>query len=72
MILGAYPGVWHTEDFVARELAPTVVHLTYRHGIDDEDGGKPTIHIRSSIWRSGNDAWRMVLHKSTRVLDSAP
>ncbi|HEY5684708.1 MAG TPA: DUF4440 domain-containing protein [Acidimicrobiia bacterium] len=70
IILGADPGVWRTEDFTARELAPTVVLVTYRHLIENDDGGVPTIALRSSIWRRDDGAWRMVHHQSTRVLDS--
>ena len=70
IILGADPGVWRTEDFTARELAPTVVLVTYRHLIENDDGGVPTIALRSSIWRRYDGAWRMVHHQSTRVLDS--
>ncbi len=70
IILGADPGVWRTEDFTARELAPTVVLVTYRHLIENDDGGVPTVALRSSIWRRDDGAWRMVHHQSTRVLDS--
>jgi hypothetical protein len=70
LILGADPGVWHTEDYVARQLAPTVVLLTYRHLVDD-DGGDPMLAVRSSIWCRDDGEWRMALHQSTRVLDSA-
>jgi hypothetical protein len=70
IILGADPGVWRTEDFTARELAPTVVLVTYRHLIEDDDGSTPTVALRSSIWRHEDGAWRMVHHQSTRVLDS--
>jgi hypothetical protein len=68
MILGDDPGVWHTDGFVATELAPTVVLLTYRHLIDD--GGEPMLVLRSSIWCRDDGAWRMALHQSTRVHDS--
>ena len=70
IILGADPGVWRTEDFTARELAPTVVLVTYRHLIEDDDGSVPTVALRSSIWRHEDGGWRMVHHQSTRVLDS--
>lgn len=70
IILGADPGVWRTEDFTARELAPTVVLVTYRHLIENDDGGVPTVALRSSIWRLEDSVWRMAHHQSTRVLDS--
>ena len=34
IVLGTDPGVWHSEDFVARELSPTVALLTYRTARD--------------------------------------
>lgn len=71
-ILGADPGVWETDDFVARELAPSVVLLTYRQTIDGEAGGEPVVAIRSSIWCHENGAWGMALHQSTRLLDPTP
>ncbi len=44
-------------DFQARELAPTIVLVTYK--IVETDT------LRSSLWRFENDNWQMTFHQGT-------
>jgi hypothetical protein len=69
IILGTDPGVWHSENFVARELSPTVALLTYRTALDQGDAGPPIVTLRASIWRREVDRWRMEFHQITRLPD---
>lgn len=48
-------------DFRIQNLADTIVLVTYR--IPPSDGRSAT--LRSSLWRRGNDGWRMVFHQGT-------
>jgi len=45
------------KDFVARELAPDVVLLTYQ----------TASALRSSIWKRFGDKWQMIFHQGTRT-----
>jgi hypothetical protein len=53
------------EDFRVRLLAPGVALATYRSLRDSSAGGRPSVVLRSSIWRLDGDAWRMAFHQGT-------
>lgn len=44
--------------FSARELSPSIVLVTYQIG--------ETGTLRSSVWRSNGEHWKMVFHQGTR------
>ncbi|MBY0446685.1 MAG: hypothetical protein K2Q15_15935 [Burkholderiales bacterium] len=60
------PPMFHAQNFVVMELAPTVVHIAFRlitSRPDTPDG----YSLRSSIWRLSAGEWRMVFHQGTRT-----
>lgn len=48
-------------DFEVTELAPDVALVTYRAN------AAGVTALRSSIWKKGDGAWRMVFHQGTRL-----
>lgn len=54
------------ENFVAKELAPGVVLLTYRTTINGT-GSTPETHVRSSIWLQKESGWQLCFHQVTEA-----
>ena len=48
-------------EFKTQQLAPDVVLVTYKIT-------QPTCSLRSSIWKSIDNQWRMVFHQGTKQL----
>ncbi len=53
------------EGFSVRLLAADVALATYRSVRAGAEAGPPAGALRSSIWRRGGGAWRMVFHQGT-------
>jgi hypothetical protein len=60
------------EDFVARELAPDVVLVTYVSRPCGEVAGeqRTVFSLRSSIWKRFDEKWQMIFHQGTRSFAS--
>jgi len=56
------------EDFVAEELAPNVVLVTYISTTSTETATQST--LRSSIWKSIASKWQMIFHQGTPRLQA--
>jgi hypothetical protein len=52
-------------DFSATWLAPDTVLVTYRLVVRDDASEQVGRTLRSSIWKSTNNRWRMVFHQGT-------
>jgi len=57
---------WHPirrtiDQFVVRDLAPSVRLVTYR--LVEEEGGASS--LRSSLWRRTGEGWQMFFHQGT-------
>jgi hypothetical protein len=52
---------WHTEDFGMLQLGPETYLVTYTL---DQNGRRTR---RSTIWRRGEDGWRILYHQGTIV-----
>jgi len=59
------PDKVHAQGFVAYELAPSVVLLTYQSAHVSHSGSVERHTNRSSIWRWQNSRWKMVFHQGT-------
>jgi hypothetical protein len=59
------PDKVHAQGFVAYELAPSVVLLTYQSAHVSHAGSVERHTNRSSIWRLQNSRWQMVFHQGT-------
>ncbi|NUP46229.1 MAG: DUF4440 domain-containing protein [Catenulispora sp.] len=56
---------WAASDFLCRELAAGVYLLTYTLVLD----GRKTRRV--TVWRRDGEAWRIVYHQGTPVLDAS-
>lgn len=54
-------------DFNAKELAPSVVLVTYTASMFDSKRPAPMSTRRSSIWVERNEKWQMVFHQGTKA-----
>ena len=52
-------------DFMARELAPDVVLLTYRTVGQSPDDGWAIHTLRSSVWKMIGGRWQIIFHQGT-------
>jgi hypothetical protein len=52
-------------DFMARELAPDVVLLTYRTVGQGPDDGRAIHTLRSSVWKMIGGRWQIIFHQGT-------
>jgi hypothetical protein len=52
-------------DFSARQLADTVVLVTYRSTRHGSAGAKAVHSLRSSIWKLIGERWQMIFHQGT-------
>jgi len=59
------PAKVHAQGFVAFELAPSVVLLTYQSAHVSNSGAVERHTNRSSIWRFEDSRWQMVFHQGT-------
>ncbi len=55
------------EDFTTRQLAPTVVLVTYRSTMLNTDDGTKIPALRSSVWKLEGESWRMCFHQGTAI-----
>lgn len=51
--------------FKVQELSKDVILLTYISSIKETPDSETKKAMRSSIWRLGNNRWRMVFHQGT-------
>ena len=59
------------QDFVALELAPSVVLLTYRSAQVSPSGALEHPTNRASVWRLQPSGWQLVFHQGTPTADFA-
>jgi len=59
------PDQVHAQEFVVRELAPSVFLLTYRSAAIAASGILDRHANRSSVWRLGPSGWQVVFHQGT-------
>ena len=52
-------------DFLVRRLAPQTLLVTYRLIVRDEGTEEPRHTLRSSIWQSIDNRWKMIFHQGT-------
>lgn len=55
------------ENFAVRELAPTLVLVTYTAAKPSHYPGATIRVLRSSIWQLINARWQMVFHQGTKI-----
>jgi hypothetical protein len=64
-----HPGAQAAEtviaDFLVRRLAPQTLLVTYRLIVRDEGTEEPRHTLRSSIWQSIDNRWKMIFHQGT-------
>jgi hypothetical protein len=53
-------------DFIAKELSPEVVLVTYTANMLDDDNATTISTNRSSIWVWRDQRWQMVFHQGTK------
>lgn len=51
--------------FKTKRLAEDVILITYMTNIQNKDSLEVKMDIRTSIWRSSNDEWKLVFHQAT-------
>ena len=54
-------------DFEVRELAPTVVLVTYTTSMLDSDNITKVVTRRSSVWVQRDNRWQMTFHQGTKA-----
>jgi hypothetical protein len=57
---------WETRDHHCRRLGEDVYLLTYTL-LQDLHSDKPRVTRRATIWRRGEDGWKIVFHQGTVV-----
>jgi hypothetical protein len=57
--------VYEMQDFKARRVSYGCILATYKAVRKDADGNAVSVTLRSSIWRRGGGAWKMVFHQGT-------
>jgi len=57
---------WETRDHYCRRLGEDVYLLTYTL-MQYPDSSKPRVTRRATIWRCGEDGWKIVFHQGTVV-----
>lgn len=61
------PPMFHPQNFVLMELAPSIVHITFRLITSRPDTPEASYSLRSSIWRLSGGEWQMIFHQGTRT-----
>lgn len=56
---------YEMQDFMAHRLSNGCVLATYKAIKSDAAGNAVSTTLRSSIWKRGGGAWRMVFHQGT-------
>ncbi len=56
----------NVSDFLAKELSPEVVLVTYTANMLDDDNATTISTNRSSIWVWRDQRWQMVFHQGTK------
>jgi hypothetical protein len=61
------PRVSAVEEFVVRELSPTIALATYRVRSQGNAGSPGRVSVRSSLWVQRNGKWQVTFHQATMV-----
>lgn len=63
-------GKCYINNFSIRELAYSVILVTYEFHMVASKISKSKCTLRSSIWKQNEFGWKIIFHQSTPVLDS--
>jgi hypothetical protein len=61
------PRIFALEEFAVRELAPSVVLVTYQVQSQAIEGGPGRLSLRSSIWVQRGGKWQVTFHQATML-----
>jgi hypothetical protein len=61
------PRIFAFEEFNVRELAPSVVLVTYQVQSQATEEGPGRLSVRSSIWVQREGKWQVTFHQATML-----